>query len=310
MTARRAAAVLATLLGLAAPAAAETQHLSYVVYFGYLPALDVATGIESGGGRYRVEAAVVPQNWISWAIPWTAKSEATGQLGEAGRIVPEHYLSTATWGSHKRQTSLDFAADGTLKTAIEPPKVEEGREAVPEAVPEALLKNVLDPVSAVMAMLDAAGAVKLAAAGQSADAAAPAAVPAAPTVPVAPAVTPAAAAATTVPGCPPTVPVFDGRRRFEIRAERQPDATMAPAYYSAYAGPALVCRLSFKSLAGGYRDGERSRFWQTEQPGAERPPIELWLAPLRQGAPPVPVYVAGKSILGWVTAYLASYSFE
>ena len=77
-----------------------------------------------------------------------------------------------------------------------------------------------------------------------------------------------------------------------------------------YAGPALVCRLSFKSLAGGYRDGERSRFWQTDTPGAERPPIELWLAPLRAGAPPVPVYVAGKSILGWVTAYLASYSFE
>ena len=63
-------------------------------------------------------------------------------------------------------------------------------------------------------------------------------------------------------------------------------------------------------LAGGYRDGERSRFWQTDTPGAERPPIELWLAPLRAGAPPVPVYVAGKSILGWVTAYLASYSFE
>ncbi len=271
-----AALVLALLPGAlaAAPAAAGTVHLSYVVYFGYLPALDVATSIESGGGRYRVEAMVVPQSWISWAIPWTAKSEASGRLGADGAIAPEHYLSTATWGTHKRESSLEFAADGSLKTAIEPPKAEEGREAVPAA----MLKGVLDPVSAVMVMLGAALPTK----------------------------TPE----TIGPGCAPAVPVFDGRRRFDIHAERQPDAIMTPAYYSAFAGSAVVCQLRFKSLAGGYRDGERSRFWQTDKPGAERPPIELRLAPLREGAIPVPVSVAGKSILGWVTAYLSAYTFD
>ena len=244
------------------------MHLTYVVYFGILPALDVATSIESGGGRYRVEAKVVPQSWISWAIPWTATSEATGRLGEKGAVLPERYLSAATWGTHRRQTSLEFAADGTLKTTIEPPKVEEGREPVSGE----LLKNVLDPVSAVAAML---GAARI-----------------------------------DGEGCADRLPVFDGRRRFDIRAERQPDATMAPVRYSAYAGPAVVCQLHFKSVAGGYRDGERSRFWQTDKPGAERPPIELWLAPPREGALPVPVYVAGKSILGWVTAYLAKVSYD
>ena len=244
------------------------MHLSYVVYFGYLPALDVATSIESGGGHYRLEAKVVPQSWISWAIPWTAVSEAAGRLGDDGRVGPEHYLSAATWSTRRRQTSLEFAEDGSLKTAPEPPKLEEGREAVPAE----MLKSVLDPVSTVVAMLGAAQAGG--------------------------------------PGCAPSLPVFDGRRRFDILAARQPDATMAPVRYSAYAGPAVVCQLRFKSLAGGYRDGERSRFWQTDKPGAERPPIELWLAPPRAGALPVPVYVAGKSILGWVTAYLAKVSYD
>ncbi|MEI6557349.1 MAG: DUF3108 domain-containing protein [Rhodospirillaceae bacterium] len=270
MSRLRAALAAALLgLGLATPAAATTQRLSYVVYFGFLPALNVATSVGSDAGRYRLEARVVPQSWISWAIPWTANSEASGTLASGtGGVMPEGYRSAATWGTRKRETILDFAADGSLKTTIEPPKVEEGREPVPAE----MLKSVLDPVSAVAAMLGAAAAGG--------------------------------------PGCAPSVPVFDGRRRFDIHAERQPDAILAPASYSAYAGPAVVCQLRFRSLAGGYRDGERSRFWQTDKPGAERPPIELWLAPLREGALPVPVYVAGKSILGWVTAYLASYSFD
>ena len=265
---RRALAAGLFGLGFAAPASAGTAHLTYVVYFGYLPALNVATTIESSDGHYHLDTVVIPQSWISWALPWTAASEASGRIEGDGKVSPDHYLSTATWGTHKRLSGLDFAEDGTLKQGVEPPKPEEGREPVP---PE-MLKGALDPVSAVTAMLGAAKAGS--------------------------------------PGCAATVPVFDGRRRFDISAERQPDATLAPAYYTAYAGPAVVCQLHFKSLAGGYRDGERSRFWQTDKPGAERPPIELWLAPLKVGELPVPVYVAGKSILGWVTAYLASYTFD
>ena len=266
---RRRVALAAALLTavLARGAAAESQHLSYTVYFGYLPALSVATTVESGGGAYRVEAEVVPQSWISWAIPWTAKSAASGRLGSG--VTPQRYLSAASWGTRGRQTTLEFGDDGTIKTTVEPPKKEDGRDPVPDA----MLKGSLDPVSAVAAMLGAARAGG--------------------------------------PGCAPDLPVFDGRRRFDIHSERRPDGTLAPATYSAYAGPTVVCQLHFRSLAGGYRDGERSRFWQTDQPGSpERPPIELHLAPLKEGALPVPVYVAGKSILGWVTAYLNSYTID
>ena len=254
-------------LPLAQPAAAAA-HLTYVVYFGLLPALNVATTIDVGEGKYRLTTEVVPQPWISWALPWTAASEANGVLGDDGKITPEHYLSAGTWGVRKRQTVFEFNPDGSLKSGVEPPKPEEGREAVPED----MLKAVLDPVSAVIAMLEAAKA--------------------------------------RGPGCAPSLPIFDGRRRFEISAKRLPDAVLAPASYTAYAGPAIACLLHFKSLAGVYRDGERSRFWQTDKPGDERPPIDLWLAPLRAGETPMPVYVAGKSILGWVTAYVSSFSFD
>ncbi len=140
-----------------------------------------------------------------------------------------------------------------------------------EPVPASLIGDSLDPVSAVFGVLAAVGS------GQ---------------------------------GCPQRTPVFDGRRRFDILADSLPKATLAAGRYSAYGGPAAVCRLQFRSLAGGWKDGERARFWQTETPGSERPPIDLWLARLRDDTLPVPVFVSGSSILGSVTVYLSSYAFE
>lgn len=140
-----------------------------------------------------------------------------------------------------------------------------------EPVPDALKSGTLDPASTVAVMSDAARGGR----------------------------------------CAGTMPVFDGRRRFDIRAEPgQGGAALPATTYSAYAGPVTACRLGFAMVAGGYRDGERSRFWQSVKGGAGRPPVDVWLAPLRPGAPPVPVYAGGESTLGWVTVYLSSYAFD
>jgi len=261
------ATIVTTLTLAPTPAAAERLHLSYTVYFGYLPALDVAAEMRSGAGRYEVDASVAPQAWIAWALPWTARSWSAGRRLDDGTLRPERHLATATWGVRTRRTNLDFAEDGPVRATLEPPGLEAGRDPVPEE----MLTGVLDPVSAVMALVETAGA------GQ---------------------------------GCAPLVPVFDGRRRFDMRAERLENAVMAGSSYSAYAGPVVVCRVRFTSLAGGYRDGERAKFWQSPTPGTERPPIDLWLAPLREGGPAVPVFVTSASVLGWVTVYLSSFRFD
>ncbi len=140
-----------------------------------------------------------------------------------------------------------------------------------EAVPPAVATGTLDPLGAVLGLLLAVDA------GQ---------------------------------GCSQTIPVFDGRRRFDIHGEPLPGAVMMATWYAAYAGPAIVCRLRFQSLAGGWRDGERSQFWRTDSGSGERPPMDLWLAKLRDGTPPIPVFVTGPSMLGLVTVYLSSYTIE
>ena len=82
-----------------------------------------------------------------------------------------------------------------------------GLEEGREPVPEASRTGALDPVSGVMALVETVDAGG---------------------------------------GCAASVPVFDGRRRFDMRAERLANAVMPSSYYSAYAGPVTVCRVRFQ----------------------------------------------------------------
>ena len=252
--------------------AIERQELAYVVSFGPLTALNVTTTIDLTPERYRVEATVAPRAWIAWALPWQAHSEVNGQRQADGSLQPNDYLATAQWGVRLRKTALTYVA-GNVHVALDPPGDNDGREVVP---PE-LITDSLDPVSAVLSLM---------------------------------------AAVADGHRCPLNLPVFDGHRRFDLATETLPGTVTAsdraglPADLSHQIGPITVCRLHFRSLAGGWRNGERAQFWRTDHPGSERPPIDLWLAPLSESALPVPIQVTGGSAFGWVTVTLSSHSLK
>jgi len=85
--------------------------------------------------------------------------------------------------------------------------------------------------------------------------------------------------------CNQTVPVFDGRRRFDLTVKHVDETTLPPNGYSIYQGPAVRCSFSMERISGFRKSWRSSRQWDA---GSSSPPM-VWVASIRQDLPPVPV---------------------
>jgi hypothetical protein len=91
-------------------------------------------------------------------------------------------------------------------------------------------------------------------------------------------------------GCDGTFAVFDGTRRYELAFSHVGRAEVAPLRGSLYAGPAIECRV-VPVLQSGFAEREaRGGVYPRE--------VSLWLAPVLEDAPPLPVRLLARSSLG------------
>ena len=100
--------------------------------------------------------------------------------------------------------------------------------------------------------------------------------------------------------CDQTVPVFDGQRRYDLILTQVEETTLAPNGYSIYQGPAVRCSLSMERISGFRKSWRSSRQWNA---GSSAPPM-VWVAPIRQDLPPVPVRYEGEIALGTMVIHL------
>jgi Protein of unknown function (DUF3108) len=102
--------------------------------------------------------------------------------------------------------------------------------------------------------------------------------------------------------CNQTIPVFDGKQRFDLVLTPKMAARVQKEAPTGYSGPAAVCRVKFIPIAG----------YQLDNPGiklmAETDEIEVWLVPLRGTAMYVPYRIVLPTPVGYGTA--TSTSFE
>ncbi len=99
--------------------------------------------------------------------------------------------------------------------------------------------------------------------------------------------------------CDQTLPVFDGQRRYDLTLTHIDAATLPPSEYSAYHGPAVRCSFSMKRISGFRKS------WRTKrQVAADASPPTIWLAPIRQDLPPLPVRYDGAIALGNIVIHL------
>ena len=99
--------------------------------------------------------------------------------------------------------------------------------------------------------------------------------------------------------CAQTLPVFDGKRRYDLTTNDLGPATIAPNRYAMYHGPATRCGFTIDRISGFNKKYSRSR-WDQDK---EAPPT-MWIAQVREGVPPVPVRYEGAIALGNMVIHL------
>ena len=128
-----------------------------------------------------------------------------------------------------------------------------------EEVPEALRLDTLDPISATLQLVQ-----QLARSGR----------------------------------CEGEVAVFDGRRRYNVVAEHLGETVLKASDVAPYGGPATRCGVSFKPIAGFWR--------QTGRQQSDGAKVEVFMAPMTAWTPPVPVCIHAKNSYGAVRVHLVA----
>lgn len=100
--------------------------------------------------------------------------------------------------------------------------------------------------------------------------------------------------------CDQTLPVFDGRRRFDLIVKHVDETILAPNSYSIYQGAATRCSFSMERISGFRKSWKSSRQWDA---GSATPPT-IWLAQIRPDLPPVPIRYEGQIALGTIVVHL------
>lgn len=96
--------------------------------------------------------------------------------------------------------------------------------------------------------------------------------------------------------CDGVLPVFDGKRRYDLFLHDYGEAKLGPEADRMYEGPARHCRAVVRSLGGAWRD---------DMPYGERiGSIDYWVARVDDDLPAVPVQMELKGKRGTLSVYL------
>lgn len=239
---------------------ADDLSLTYGIHIGGVHVLDANADMALGPDGYRAGLKMETDGFLGRVAQWKTDVRAQGHLsGPLPR--PRQFTAHGSWRDQPRLTTVDYTPDGTPTLTLADPEPEKDREPVPAD----LRLGTVDPVSAIVAVLD-----QVAKKGD----------------------------------CDITVPVYDGRQRYDLVFATQGPATLEATDLSVYAGPATACSVKYKPLAGRWKENrQRDR----DREGAKRKdvPVTLYIAPAIAGGPPVPVRLEMDSPLGAVKVHLA-----
>lgn len=111
--------------------------------------------------------------------------------------------------------------------------------------------------------------------------------------------------------CNGKIPVFDGKRKFNINLKNEGKETIQPSKYSIFSGEAIKCTLTVEPISG-FKEKDTKRGWMAVQNHTKEynklPTI--WLATTGKNKDLIPVRLQLASSYGAVIAHLSKESFK
>lgn len=231
----RSCCVLLLWAGLAAPAAGMdvTVDASYGVTLAGLPIGVISGSLKlTDNGGYHATASGAASGLLLWLSNSHGEIDTSGSRSR-GDILPSNYSLTTVIRGKEEAVRAVFADRNVKDVSINPPPPPNG-DLLP--ITEAHRRKVLDPLTAALVSVPD----KISALGPET--------------------------------CQRTIPVFDGRVRYDLKlAFKRITEVATPAGYK---GPAVVCEILFVPIAG--HDPNRFLF---KYLAAQRN-VEAWLVPV------------------------------
>lgn len=109
--------------------------------------------------------------------------------------------------------------------------------------------------------------------------------------------------------CAVTVPIFEGRRRFDITGIDVGTEDVDEGDYSAFKGTARTCDTEFNMVAGEWKDRAPDRFWTRDKGEQGREPFHIWLGSLAPGLPEMAVRLESGSVWGLIVMHLSAWHY-
>ena len=108
--------------------------------------------------------------------------------------------------------------------------------------------------------------------------------------------------------CTKTVPIFEGKRRFDITGVDTGYEAIDDGDYSVFHGVARTCDANFTMVAGEWKERPPDRFWSRNDKEQGREPFHIWLARVGD-LPEMAIRLESGSVWGLIVMHLSAWHY-
>lgn len=253
------AAIFSVLsMGSAHSAQSHDLSIAYEIYTGGLHTMSATMNMAMDKDDYAIDMIAKPRGLVGRLLPWKGKYQSHG-LVKNGYLQPKQHRKTSSWRDETDLTILQYNSHGTLTKAnrIETKDGETVR-SYDHVFEKELVSNTVDLMTATVHMLQNV---------------------------------------TDGKTCDTSIPVFDGKRRFNMVFTQEGTPVLQSSRLNKYNGASVKCTVEIQPVAG-WKKKKRGYLRIQEASRAKGFLPTIWIGQAYEGGPMVPVRMEIRSEYG------------